>query len=326
MPKKTSPDQKKKRRIKALQKKFVEAANKPPVLEVFKSGIYSLEYERYRLSEGVSKSMLDWLADYTPAHLQHYLIHGEKETEGQRFGRILHRALLEPDSYKGAFYVKPEGMKFSNNEGKAWKAEHLDRPLITAAEEKQITGMVSSVHTHPMAKRLLYGGQTEACIYALDGNGILRKMRLDSLTKGTVIPDIKTVADARTEVFERVLERLRYHVQAAYYLDGVKLVGIEKFHFVLILVEKDPPYLVRCLQVMPEVVELGHGLYMRDLQMWMNIQASGKWPGWSEEIEEIGLPEWSMKRMMNEKLPISADGTEQILADQLENGLTFSHR
>lgn len=264
----------------------------------YKPGIYSIAAERYHAAAGVSKSMLDILANKTPAHLQAYM-RGEirEETDAMRFGAIMHRALLEPDTYRNAFHIKPEKMNFASGVGKAWREMHEDKPVITSHEALQIDKMVSAVHTHPFAKRLLAGCQPEQSIFVEDSQGILRKSRLDALTKGNVIPDIKTTESASLESFERNVSRYRLHVQAAYYLDNCNLVGIEKVSFFFIVVEKSPPFLVRCLQLMPEVIDYGRTLYRRDLQVYRNCLETGIWPAWEDDFTEVALPSWEMREL-----------------------------
>jgi exodeoxyribonuclease VIII len=262
-------------------------------------GIYSIAAERYHAANGVSKSMLDFLANQTPAHLQAYLMGiAKEETPAMRFGTICHRALLEPDTYKEGFHVKPEGMRFSTKAGMEWQSEHGNLPIITQDESDQIDAMVSAVHCHPFAKRLLAGCQPEQSIFVEDHQGTLRKSRLDALTKGNVIPDLKTTESAALEGFERNVSRYRYHVQAAYYLDNCRLAGIEKENFFFICVEKIPPYLVRCLQMNGDVIEYGRNLYQRDIQIYRNCLESGRWPGWGDSYEEVALPPWELKAAM----------------------------
>lgn len=263
----------------------------------FKPGIYSVPAEHYHSATGVSKSMLDILAAKTPAHLQAYLKEPPAQTEAQRFGSILHRALLEPDTFRGAFYEKPPKMNFATNLGKEWKEMHSDKPVVTSEESAMIASMVSAVHTHPFAKRLLAGAQPEQSIFVEDTHGTLRKSRLDALTKGNVIPDIKTCESAALDNFERNISRYRFHVQAAYYLDNCNLVGIEKVSFFFICVEKSPPFAVRCLQLIGDVINAGRILYQRDLQIYRNCLETGIWPAWEETFTEAGLPIWEMKQL-----------------------------
>jgi exodeoxyribonuclease VIII len=265
----------------------------------FKPGIYSIAAERYHAANGCSKTMLDFLANQTPAHLAAYLYGlGKEETPAMRFGTIVHRALLEPDTYKEGFHVKPEKMRFTTKDGMAWQGEHADLPIVTQTESEQIDAMVSSVHCHPFAKRLLAGCTPEQSLFVEDAHGTLRKSRLDALTKGSTIPDIKTTESAALDQFERNVSRYRYHVQAAYYLDNCKLAGIDKQAFFFIVVEKVQPYLVRCLQLNSDVIEYGRNLYQRDIQIYRNCLESGQWPGWGDSYDEVALPSWEMKQAM----------------------------
>lgn len=267
----------------------------------FKPGIYSIAADRYHAANGASKTMLDFLANHTPAHLQAYLmglVTVKEQTPAMRFGAIVHRALLEPDTYREGFHVKPEGMKLNTKAGMQWAEEHADLPIITQSESDQIDSMVSSVHCHPFARKLLAGGQPEQSIFVEDHQGTLRKSRLDALTGGNVIPDLKTTESAALDQFERSVSRYRYHVQAAYYLDNCSIAGIEKELFFFIVVEKTPPYLVRCLQMNQDVIEYGRNLYQRDIQIYRNCLESGQWPGWGDGYTEVALPPWELKQAM----------------------------
>ena len=267
--------------------------------ERIEPGIHSLPAERYFAAAGVSKSMLDILAEKTPAHLIAYL-NGDahEETPAMRFGTIFHRALLEPDTYTDGFHVKPESLSFATKDGKEWKTEHSDRPIIGEVEARVIDAMKESVLSHPFAKRLLYGARPEQCLFVEDGHGTLRKSRLDALTMaGNVLADIKTTESANLENFERSVSRYRLHVQAAYYLDNCNLAGIDKQSFFFICVEKSAPYAVRCLQLMPEVIDYGRTLYQRDLQVYRNCLETDRWPAYEDTYTECALPSYEMRQL-----------------------------
>lgn len=267
----------------------------------FKPGIHSVSYERYRDADGLSKSMIDILDESTPAHLRVYMqtkASDDDETPAKRFGIILHRALLEPDTYRDAFHVRPPKLSFSTKAGKQWRDEHKDKPIINSTEEKQITRMVSSVWTHSTAKRLLTNARTEQSLFAEDTEGVLRKCRIDALTPGTTIPDIKTVEIANLKLFERQVSKYRYHVQAAYYLDICKLLGIPKRDWFNILIEKQPPYATRCFQMYEEVVTAGRRIYQGHLQTWRNCLETDIWPAWGNDFEYVGLPDYEMRQLI----------------------------
>lgn len=221
----------------------------------------------------------------------------DDSTPAQRIGIIVHRALLEPDTFKNGFHVRPKGLQFTTVEGKAWKIGHQDRPIISFDEATMIEKMVSSVHTHPFAKKLLLNAETERSIFVEDENGIMRKMRLDALTAGTTMPDIKTCENASDKWIERQISQFRYHVQAAFYLDNMKLIGIEKRQWFFVCCEKSPPYAVRCLQLIGDVIDYGKMLYQRDLQVYRTCLETGTWPAWSNGFDQIGLPSYEMRAL-----------------------------
>lgn len=252
---------------------------------------------QYRASEAISKSDLDYIAPpRTPAH---YKAHKDgmlvrEETPAMRLGTLTHRAILEPDSMQAAFAVRPEGLSFTTKEGKAWR-DAQKAPIITQEEADSIKGMVASVWAHPAAKRLLDGAKTEQCLFAEDANGMIRKGRLDALPGGSAIVDIKTTGSADAQEFERSIGKFRYHVQAAYYLDLCKLIGIEKRQFVFVAVEKQPPYGVAVYSLGQDAISLGRMEYQRDLAAVRHCTETGEWPAFGDEILIVGLPAWMQK-------------------------------
>ncbi len=262
-------------------------------------GIHSMSFEQYTAAAGVSNSMLRILSTRTPLHLRCWMT-GEKQepTAAMRFGTLTHRAIFEPDTVKDAFYVKPDGMKFTTKDGKSWQDEHNDRPIISAEDSFSIMKMIAAVHGHPIASRLLANARFEASIFAEDEHGTLRKARTDILPAGgNILPDLKTCDSAAPDDFTKSIGNYGYHRQAAYYLDACKLAGMEFSAFVLIAVEKTPPYAVACYQIEPMAVTLGRAQYERDLKTYRECVASDKWPGYPERISALSVPTWMQREL-----------------------------
>jgi exodeoxyribonuclease VIII len=267
-------------------------------MENFEPGIHDIPAERYNAAAGCSASMLDILSRSTPAHLKCWLDGQEQESsEALRFGILVHYAILEGDKYKESFHVRPEGMKLTTKEGKKWKEEHGDKPNVSFDEAAQITSMVDSVRKHNYARALLQSGQPERSLFVFDKLETLRKSRLDALTDGNIIPDIKTCLSASDDAFSRAILNRRYHVRAAYYLDNCNLLNIDKDHFMFICVEKTPPYAVRCLKLDGTAIMWGRKLYEAELQTYRNCLESDEWPCYETSYAEIALPDWEMRRI-----------------------------
>jgi hypothetical protein len=247
---------------------------------------------------GCSATMLDVLAESTPKHLWYWLnVAARPTTDALNFGTLCHYAILQGDLYREKFYVRPEGMKMTTKDGKAWKEQHADKPDITFEDALHISGMVEAVRHHKFAARLLHNGQPEQSLFVYDKLGTLRKSRLDSLTAGNALADVKTCRTASMEAFERVVAQRRYHVRAAFYLDNCNLMNLDKSFYFFICVEKQPPYVVRCLQLNGDVIEFGRKVYASDLQTYRMCLNNDEWPAYSDSFEEVALPSYAMKQI-----------------------------
>lgn len=235
----------------------------------------------------------------TPAHFRAYMEEPKPEpTDAQRYGLILHRSIFEPDTMNGAFAIKPEGMSFATKEGKAWKQEHEGVEIIDQKNATAIQRSVAAVWAHPIAKRLLANAQFEKSLYAIDSHGTARKGRLDVFPMaGNVLPDLKSCESAAADDFERQIVKYGYHYSAAFYIDLCEMVGAPREHFLFICVEKTPPYLVAVHELDPLMIQWGRKLYQRDLTVYRQCVASGEWPGYSAEVQQVSCPKWARAEM-----------------------------
>lgn len=261
------------------------------------TGILSLPEAQYRAAEGISKSALDYIAPpRTPAHYKAYIdgLLRVETTPAMRMGSMIHRAILEPDSID--WVVKPEGMLFTTKEGKAWR-DAQTAPIITQDEADTITGMRDAVRLHPAVKRVLASARTECSLFANGEDGVLRKARIDALPEsGNVIVDVKSCQSAAPEAMSKSMATYRYDVQAAYYLDICKLLGIDKSEFLLVCVEKTPPYAVAVYAVDQDAIEWGRKQYRADLAQIKRCEAEDHWPSFTEDITTLALPAWAQKQ------------------------------
>lgn len=253
----------------------------------------------YRAAPLISQSMLKLLRR-SPAHLQASLTEPpKKDTEAQILGRLVDQALLEPERFQDAYHVRPEGMKFTEKEGKAWKAEHSDRPIIYKEDENDIAGMIASVLGNKIARQIIIGGHSQASVFCHHAStGLLRKGRLDKLltdsTKRPAIADLKTCENGSPRMFANAVARFWYHVQGVFYSDMLEdLIGEQPF-FVFIAVEKTPPYACTVYQLDGESMQAGRRQYQQDLELFAVCRDRGVWPSYSEQIETIRLPRWAL--------------------------------
>jgi hypothetical protein len=266
-----------------------------------KPGInFNIPASDYHQAPGVSNSMLKQLSR-SPAHLVEYLAHPPEQTPAMLMGSILHQMVLEPELPE-FWRVKPSGMDGRSKAGREWMESGGSAPVVSWDDYQRIRGMVSSVSSHNTAQLALGMGNAEVSVFTrFDLGGVVdRKCRIDFVNDAGSLIDIKTTEDARPEAFARTAWNLKYHMQAAYYLDcwnAARPEGdAEKTNFVFVAVEKDPPYAVAVYDLSPDAISQGRSEYIKLLQLYMECRDTNTWPAYPPEVQTLDLPRWAKQR------------------------------
>lgn len=277
---------------------------------IYKLGRYTAEHlslEAYHHDvEAVSKTDLDNIHQ----SYQHYM-ESKKDQKSPLSGPLpkclvegaaLHCLTLTPGEFTKEFKVLPV-LNRRTREGKALYQQILSegRPVIPARVFERLQAMGGAILNHPAASVLLKDGIPESSyIWTDPDTGVICKCRPDYIQgmQGLVIPDIKTCQDASFDAFQRAIIDHRYHVQGAYFIDGVTAVLHDgcKRDFVLIAVEKDPPFAVAAYRLSDEALDLGRKIYKEDLQKYKShVEHPDLWPGYSSMVQDMDLPRWAKK-------------------------------
>lgn len=251
----------------------------------------------YHADLAVSKSHLDLVAR-SPRHYWHRYLNPDAEppepTPAMVVGSAVHTRVLEPHRYGIEYAVAPVLDRRTKAGKEAWdqfQAESQGKTVLTTEQDVLAEAVAHAVHEHPAAALLLSKpGQVEQSYFWDDQEtGERCKCRPDWHSDcGRLIVDLKTTEDASPTGFQRSVQKFRYHVQAAWYLQGL---GAEQFVF--IAVEKQPPHLVGVYVATPEMVAAGARVAARDLARLAECRAADQWPGYGDEITPIDLPRWS---------------------------------
>lgn len=230
----------------------------------------------YHAAPGLSKSDLDLIAR-SPAHYRH----GEREeTPAMRLGTAVHACVLEPETWERR-YARAQGCRRADTA--------TDRTVLTAAEWEICLRLREAVWNHPTCQDLLSDGTAESSAWWLDPEaGLLCKCRSDWSRPGLLL-DLKTAVDASPAGFARAIERYRYHVQAAYALDGWPQAGGGTMdQFIFVVVEKTPPYAVALYDLSAAFLDAARARYRRDLATAAECLTRQHWPGYPTAI--VTLP------------------------------------
>lgn len=266
-------------------------------------GLYERVPEHdYHAHPAVSKGLLDDVAR-SPLHAKYFREHPEPDSDAQLFGSAVHIAILEPDRYANEYAIIPaDCSNRSTKKYKEWAAATLaERPgvqLLKQAQHDQVCAIADSVHAHPMASKLVHPdveGPTElSCLWATSDQ--LCRLRMDKWVTGhRLIVDLKTTHDPVGRVFKRTVLTYRYHCSAAWYLQGASALGLEPWDYIFVVVEAKPPHDVACYRLPDALIEHAATLLARDFERWLECQAAGMWPGYSDQIEELDFEDWAYR-------------------------------
>lgn len=238
----------------------------------------------------------------SPAHYLTARRLGSKPTPAKIFGQTTHDSLLEPELFRSKYVAGPEGLDRRTKEGKEkWESFLIANPgktIIDAKDFLAIDGMVRSVHEHPAARKLLSSGRAEESFFWTDeASGVACKCRPDFLRDGGLLVDIKTCESASADDFSKQILNYRYYGQAAHYLDGVSAVTGQRYDkFIIVAVEKEPPYAVAVYLIDDASIEMGRSENARVLKLFAECQKNNFWPAYSDEIQSISVPKWALER------------------------------
>jgi hypothetical protein len=274
---------------------------------IYKPGTYTAEQlsivAYHKEVEAVSKTNLDAIH----RSYQHYLASKEEVSPLSGSmpkclveGSALHCLVLTPGEFTKEFNILPSGLNRRTREGKALYEQIIaqGKPVITSMVFTRLEAMGGAMLNHPEASILLKEGIAESSYIWVDPDtGVTCKCRPDYLRRLQIL-DVKTCQDASYEAFQRDIVEHRYHVQGAYFLDGVAAVlGSEvKRDFILIAVEKTPPFAVAVYRLDDEAIEMGRAIYKADLAKYAkHTQHPDMFPGYSSGVCDMVLPKWAKK-------------------------------
>jgi exodeoxyribonuclease VIII len=178
----------------------------------------------------------------------------------------------------------------------------MGREILAADDYAAVKAMGDAVLTHPAAAKLL-GAMTDwelSGLWDCRQTGERSKCRCDAVGDYDGIPiclDLKTTRDASPKAFERAVWNYHYHTQAAHYVEGLAVLGRPVESFGIVAVEKEPPYAVGVYRILDDVLAVAREEVFRLLALHRECRESGRWPAYSDEVRDIGLPKWAWREL-----------------------------
>ena len=261
--------------------------------------------KEYREHKAISRSALFKISE-SPEKFKYYQENPEEPTPSLLFGQVLHKLILEPDSFEEQFIVAPK-VDRRTKAGKAEWAEFTEKAggKTVIDEEMYLTAceMKEAVMHNDFAKRLLNGEHEKPFFWTDDMTGEECKCRVDCLTAlgdDLIIVDVKTTDNADTDAFVRSAIKYGYDMQVAMYSEGVEKNLGKKPIFVFIAIEKKPPYAINIMQADKLLHRRGYDLFRELIGIYHDCKQTGNWYGYLgkfNQINNLALPAWLAKEV-----------------------------
>lgn len=259
----------------------------------------------YRQTEGITRTEL-WRIKESPEKFKWSQEHPEEPTPALIFGAVVHKLLLEPETFDEEYAVAPEVDRRTKDGKESYSkflTESAGKTVISQADYDKAVAMVRAAYNAPYVSKLLEGEHEKPFYWEDDLTGEKCKCRLDCLTyvdDKPVIVDYKTTADASTETFIRTAINYGYDFQAGMYCEGVGKVTGQKPIFVFIVQEKAAPYAVNVLQADDLMVKRGYDIFRELIGIYHDCKDSDNWYGYLGKfnmINNLALPAWLAKEV-----------------------------
>jgi hypothetical protein len=254
--------------------------------------------EEYNAIDGIRSSRLKDLLK-SPAHYRHSLIHPKEPTPAMVLGTAIHAAILEPKRFKSDYVISPKfdrRTKDGKAEAEKFSAENVGKIIVDEERYRILEGCVNAVYGHEIASKELAIGHAEvAYLWEDKGTGLKCKIKPDFVRpEHRILVDVKTTTDASPSGFARIVANLKYHMQAAFYLDGISAAtGAEYKTFRIVAVETAQPHAVAVYELSEESLQQGRLLYQRALSMLAECEALQIWPSYTSDIYSLSIPRWA---------------------------------
>ena len=282
-------------------------------MEIQGIGIFSdVDEQEYRDYKAINQSLLK-LCEKSVGHFRYYYDRvGIHEEEGEKedallIGTAVHAAVLEPKKFKER-YINA-GINGKNL--KAYKeivSANPEKIVLTKKQYEICLGSLDSIAKTETARQLLevesLNEVSAICehVERIVGTDLklLLKSRVDryvTLNKRPCLIDLKTTIDASPQGFPKSIASFGYHIQGAFYTHIFEqLTGEPHKDFIIIAIEKIPPFAVAVYKLTPEDLKAGRVIFKKWLYDIANATHYNEWSLYPDTIANIRLPHWAYSK------------------------------
>ena len=230
----------------------------------------------------------------SPAHYREAKQNPEPSTPAMTFGSAFHSIVMGfPDEVTVAPTINRR-TKAGKAEYSAFLAASAGKYVVSQAEMNAIEGMCEAVSHHKFARSLSETPHREITgIFADRGTDLWCKIRPDLIDLDRlIISDFKSCVDASEAKFTRTIFDYKYNWSAAWYKHGAEMITDQRFAFVIIAVEKTPPYGVNCFNIAGRAIRVAIDHIFEMTGEISDCFRKNQWPSYPQYLIDPDMPGW----------------------------------
>lgn len=256
-------------------------------------GIYhDMSFEMYLGLDAWGSSSLRAMRRGPPARVIWEKDSPKQDTSATLLGSAVHCGLLTPHLFADTYKGKPEGMRFSTKEGKAWRDAHSRYKILTTEDFALVSSIIEALLLKEAVAKSLEGSAREhSIVWRCPASTELCKGRPDWINeKQHAIYDLKVTRHGGQKwTAARAYSEGWFH-QLAHYRTGAIVSGADVSRGRLVVVEPDPPHFVWTLEVKRDALDLLELENGETLKQMRDCRLARAWPGTPDEWSLVEPP------------------------------------
>lgn len=257
--------------------------------------------QEYLDNEGIGSSQLKNMLTMSPMDYLYSLKEKSKDTRSTMLGTYIHTYMLERHLMESEYMIQPEDWgSLAKNPGRAkWtefkkQAEEQGKKAIKYADGEFALKLDEQMQEHGELKNILSKAKAEVSFYAeIDGIKLKSREDLYCEADGSVW-DVKSISkDIDDESLAKAIFDNGYHFAAAHHINVMRAAGatVNSWGWIFVATKTPVPHII-IKKASNDLLDAGMNDWNHAFNLLKECTKTNCWPGYSDEIEEIGLPEW----------------------------------
>lgn len=248
--------------------------------------------QQYRASPELSQSELKILLNSSSLHFARRKEIEHSETPTLKFGRAVHKILLEGKAEFFKCFEKK--LKANTQEGKA----QAERNVTTLTDDAfdDVIKLCDEITKYGVLEQYMTGNFVVETPIFFEFDGVQCKALPDLVNHDLkVIIDIKTTDDASESFVSKSIPKFGYHQQAAFYQEAVRQKTGEVYDFIITAIEKETPFAYAQYQLDDLFLDLGLSDMSRAIMMYKNMKEVGYSSYNGGNLKVVSPPYWLIR-------------------------------